>query len=57
MGKYVPFIIPILIILTALVVAPKIRKEEPKLFYLTFIAPQVVVLLGYLKVFHYTYMR
>lgn len=56
MIKYLPFITQALIVVATLLVSKKVKdKVAKRLILATFILPQIVVFLGYLKVFVFMY--
>lgn len=56
MIKYLPFIIQALTVLVVVLLSKKVKdKVAKRLFLATFILPQIVVFLGYLKVFVFMY--
>lgn len=56
MIKYLPFITQALTVLVTVLVSKKVKdKVAKRLILATFILPQIVVFLGYLKVFVFMY--
>ena len=58
MVKYLPFIIQVLTVLVAVLLSRKAKNKEAKRLLLAMlILPQIVVFLGYLKVFVFMYRK